>query len=59
MKNMIVYDEDNISDIINKINFILKENNKELIDIIRKNGQSLVIKKHLTIHRAELIDSII
>ncbi|MBA42434.1 MAG: hypothetical protein CMF62_00305 [Magnetococcales bacterium] len=59
MENMILYDETSMDDINDKINFIINDKNKELIDKIRKKGQDLTLEKHLTIHRANLIDSII
>ena len=42
----------------NKIKYILDPKNKQKIDEIRRNGQKLIVDRHLDVHRVEYITEI-
>jgi hypothetical protein len=47
-----------LEDLEEKIQYVLDDENSAEIDAIRRRGQQLVLSRHRTCHRAQLIDSV-
>ena len=49
----------NIKDLLDQIKFILNDDNRDIIDVIRKNGKKFVLENYMVDHTVKRINKII